>query len=159
MVFSSLEWENKGLEMNGRRVSNLINDKIQDVKIESETIEIVKKFKFLETVISFEKEEQESTARISSTWKVYWCYKPFFCDKNFAIIYKTRLMDICVLPVFTYGAACWTFDDHSVHRLAVEQCAMERIILNVNRRHRIRNQTIRKKTKIKNVSETEYDNG
>ena len=49
-------------------------------------------------------------------------------------------MDMCILPVFTYGASCWTFDDHSAHRMEVEQKAMERIILSVNRTHRIRNE-------------------
>jgi hypothetical protein len=58
---------------------------------------------------------------------------------------------MCILPVFTYGSACWTLTDHHARRLQTEQRAMERIILKVSKRDHIRNETNRKKSKIKDV--------
>jgi Reverse transcriptase (RNA-dependent DNA polymerase) len=196
-VFSSLNWTNKGLNVNGKKLSNLrfaddltliseskqeLVEMIEELKIESEkvglfmnwkktkimtndgtstfavdgrNVEKVEKFKFLGTMLSFKDREQiEISARISSGWKAFWSYKRYFTDKNLARVHKRRLIDMCILPVFTYGAASWTFSDHSAHRLQVEQRAMERIMLGVNRYHRLTNEKVRKKTQVKDVAAT-----
>jgi Reverse transcriptase (RNA-dependent DNA polymerase) len=131
------ESEKVGLMINWSKTKIMTNATPTDFKVQGQDIEKVKKFKFLGTVLSFDdRENLEISARISSAWKAFWSYKRYFTDRNLAIVHKRRLMDMCILPVFTYGSACWKFSDHSAHRLQVEQRAMERIMIGINRRHR-----------------------
>jgi hypothetical protein len=147
--------EKVGLKISWKKTKLMSNGQWNSRNVGVINVEAVEKFKFLGTVLSFEnREKMEVAARISSAWRAFWSYKRFFTDKNLALFHKRRLMDMCILPVFTYGAACWTFSDHCAYRLSVEQRAMERIILRTSRLSHIRNSTIRRKTKIRGVAET-----
>jgi hypothetical protein len=147
--------EKVGLQISWKKTKLMSNGHWNSCNVGDIKVETVEKFKFLGTILSFENRENlEISARISSAWRAFWSYKRFFTDKNVAIYHKRRLMDMCILPVFTYGAACWTFNDHNAYKLSVEQRAMERIFMKMSRISHTRNSAIRKKTKIKGVAET-----
>jgi hypothetical protein len=121
-------------------------------KIDNQVIEKVKVFKYLGVQVSFSKgEDCEISRRVSNAWKIFWSFKRYFTDKNLALIHKRKLMNMCVLPVLTYGAASWTLTDHNAYRLQVEQRAMERIMTGISRIHHVTNEKIRSKSKIKDV--------
>jgi hypothetical protein len=141
-----------GLLINWSKTKIMTNSQEVDFMIENKNVEKVDTFKFLGVQMAFKnREEIETSARASSAWKAFWSLKKYFIDRKLALVHKRRLMNMCVLPVFTYGAASWTLSDHAAHRLQVEQRAMERIILGVNRTHHIRNKTVRKKSDVKDV--------
>ena len=78
--------ESVGLKINWNKTKIMSNGIVTEMKIDNETIEIVKKFKFLGTILYFENREQEElSARISAAWKAFWAHKRFFTDKNFAL--------------------------------------------------------------------------
>ena len=66
---------------------------------------------------------------------------------------KRKVFDACILPVFTYGAETMTLTKASVNKLSVTQRAMERAMLGISLRDRVRNQVIRARSKVKDVAE------
>ncbi|CAB0027912.1 unnamed protein product, partial [Trichogramma brassicae] len=64
---------------------------------------------------------------------------------------KRKLVDMCILPVLTYGAQTWSLTLSQKSKLGVCQRAMERSVLGVKLTDRIPNSTIRSKTGIFDV--------
>ena len=64
---------------------------------------------------------------------------------------RKRMYDQCVMPTMTYGAETWTTTKHLKQKLMTAQRAMERRMLNITIRDKIRNSEIRKQTKVKDV--------
>nr|XP_032514272.1 uncharacterized protein LOC116767872 [Danaus plexippus plexippus] len=60
---------------------------------------------------------------------------------------KTKVYNQCVLAIMTYGAEMWTLTVGLVHRFKVAQRAMERAMLGVFLKDKVRNEVIRQKTK------------
>jgi len=144
--------EEVGLTINWNKTKIMTNTDENVFQLGNHSIEKVESYKYLGVEVSFkDRENIEISRRISCAWKAFWSYKTFFTNKNLAIFHKRRLMNVCVLPVFTYGSASWTLSDHNAHRLQVAQRAMERILTGNSRREHIRNSTLRKKTEIKDV--------
>jgi hypothetical protein len=65
---------------------------------------------------------------------------------------KIKVFNQCVLPVMTYRAETWTLTAQLVHKFRVAQRAMERAMLAVSLRDRIRNQVIRQRTKVTDIA-------
>jgi hypothetical protein len=65
---------------------------------------------------------------------------------------KTKVFNSCVLPVMTYGTDTWSLTMGLIRKLNVTQRAMERAMLAVSLRDRIRNDEIRKRTKITDIA-------
>ena len=62
-------------------------------------------------------------------------------------------MDTVILPAMTYGAETWALKKHQEKKLAVAQRSMERLLLNITKRDKIRNEIIRCKTGVKDIIE------
>ena len=60
-------------------------------------------------------------------------------------------MDTVILPSLTYGSETWALTKHQKGKLAAAQRSMERSILNVTLKDKIRNDVIRERTKVKDV--------
>ena len=63
-------------------------------------------------------------------------------------------MDTVILPAMTYGAGTWALTKHQEKKLAVAQRRMERLLLNITKRDKTRNEIIRSKTGVKDVIES-----
>ena len=61
---------------------------------------------------------------------------------------KKKIMDMVILPTMTYGAETWSLTKHQKQKLAVAQRSMERAMLNITRKDKIKNEVIRSKTKV-----------
>lgn len=147
-----IESKKVGLLINWTKTKIMTNSDDKEFKVQNQTIERVDSFKFLGSKVSLKLgEENEIGARISSAWKAFWSLKKFFTNRKLAITHKRRLMNMCILPVFTYGSSSWTLTDHNARRLQIEQRSMERIILNVSKLNKIRNEVNRKRSAIKDV--------
>ena len=53
----------------------------------------------------------------------------------------------------TYGAETWTLTKHQERKLVVPQRNMERLLLNITKRDKIRNEVIRSKTVVTDITE------
>ena len=62
-----------------------------------------------------------------------------------------KVLNQCVLPAMTYGYQTWSLTEVSVKKLETSQQAMERRMLNVKLKDRIRNTTIRQRTKVTDI--------
>ena len=60
-------------------------------------------------------------------------------------------MDTVILPAMTYGAERWALSKHQEKKLSVAQRSMERSLLNITKRDKIRTDVIRSKTGVKDV--------
>ncbi|KAI8426600.1 hypothetical protein MSG28_005383 [Choristoneura fumiferana] len=65
---------------------------------------------------------------------------------------KSKVFDQCVLPVMTYGSETWALTMGLMRKLKVTQRAMERAMLGVSLRDRIRNDDIRNRTKVTDIA-------
>lgn len=67
------------------------------------------------------------------------------------ITLKRNVYDICILPVFTYGLKTVAFAQINANKLRVIQRAMERAMLGVFLKGKIRYEEIRRRTKAKEI--------
>ncbi|CAH2228331.1 jg1561 [Pararge aegeria aegeria] len=65
----------------------------------------------------------------------------------------TKVFEQCVLPVLTYGSETWSLTMGLIRRLRVTQRAMERAMLGVSLRDQIRNEEIRRRTRVTDIAQ------
>jgi hypothetical protein len=78
---------------------------------------------------------------------VFTYYKYINVKKIIACVFNQS-----VLPVMTYGAETWTLTTRLVYKFNVAQRAMEKAMLEVSLRDRIRNQGIRQRAKVTDIA-------
>ena len=61
------------------------------------------------------------------------------------------MYDQCVIPTMTYGAGTWTTTKQLEQELITAQRAIERRMLNITIRDKIRNTDTRKQTQVKDI--------
>ena len=66
---------------------------------------------------------------------------------------KRKIMNTVILPSMTYGAETWSLTNRQREKLAVTQRSMERSMLGVTRRDKIRNEDLRSRTGVKDLIE------
>ncbi|CAH2217628.1 jg23289 [Pararge aegeria aegeria] len=66
---------------------------------------------------------------------------------------KTRICEQCVLPEMTYGSETWSLTMGLIRRRRVTQQAMERAMLGVSLRDQIRNEEIRRRTRVTDIAQ------
>ena len=124
------------------------------VKIDAEQLEEVTEYKYLGRLITSGNElSKEIGERITSGWRRFGDYSHFLRDKKIPTCLKRKIMDTVILPAMTYGAETWTLTKHLERKLAVAQRSMERSLLNITRRDKIRNEIIRSKTGVIDIIE------
>ncbi|CAH2268473.1 jg16903 [Pararge aegeria aegeria] len=95
--------------------------------------------------------EKEIDRRIQLGWGAFGKLRRVFSSPIPQCL-KTKVFDQCVLPVMTYGAETWTLTARLIHKLQVAQRAMERAMLGISLRDKIRNEVIRQRTKVTDIA-------
>ncbi|KAL0821652.1 hypothetical protein ABMA28_005093 [Loxostege sticticalis] len=130
------ESEKVGLAINSSKTKIITNGPKQDIVVGGEKIEYVNKFVYLGQSISFDNNvENEVQRRIALAWKKYWSFREIMKNKQVNIRVKKKLYDSAILPCLTYGS----------------QTKMERSMLGIRIKDKIRNKKIRKITKLADV--------
>ena len=96
---------------------------------------------------------KEIAQRITSGWRRFGEYSHFLKDRKIPICLKRTIMDTVILPAMACGAETWALTRHQEKKLAVTQRSMERLLLNIRKRNKIRNEIIRCKTGVKDIIE------
>ena len=65
---------------------------------------------------------------------------------------KRSTFEQCILPVMVYGSETWTLTRQIIHKLQVTQRAMERAMLGISVRDRIRNTETRRRTRLTDIA-------
>lgn len=143
-----------GLTVNTEKTKAMTNWEIKPLTdVNNTSIEYVNEYTYLGQLISpTDMMQKEIETRIGNAWKRYWSLKEVMKNKEISIHIKKKLYNTCILPVLTYGCQTWSLTKNQIKKLEVCQRAMERSMLNKKRADKIRNETLRKTTKIEDVT-------
>ena len=97
--------------------------------------------------------ESEIKRRIGLARKKFCLLKFLFTDRRQKISTKAEILDKCVMPTLLYGYQTWSLTEKLRKQLQVCQRRMERKILNISLRDKIRNEEIRRRTNMRDVVE------
>lgn len=141
-----------GLEMNLSKTMAMTNSSKKTIKINNKPLEYTESYIYLGKRISFDKinNELEIERRVQNTWNRYWNLKEVF-KSNLPINLKTKIMNSSLLPCLTYGCQTWKFTTKVKQKINSCQRGMERSMLNIKKKDKVRNSNIRKVTKATNA--------
>ena len=88
--------------------------------------------------------EREVNRRIALAWKKYWGLKHIM-KGPYKIEQKSEIFNSCVLPTLTYGVQTWAMTKKEEEKIRVTQNAMERSMLGVKPKDKIKMEHIKKK--------------
>ncbi|XP_046976516.1 uncharacterized protein LOC124542632 [Vanessa cardui] len=137
-----------GLRMNLDKTKVMFNEHVppEPIAIHGTVLEVVQKY-----TLGRNNLEDEVNKRIQLGWAAFGKLRRIFTS-SIPQCLKTKVFNQCVLPVMTYGAETWTLTARLVHQFKVAQRAMERAMLGVSLRDRIRNEAIRQRTKVIDIA-------
>ncbi|KAJ8704650.1 hypothetical protein PYW07_011838 [Mythimna separata] len=141
-----------GLEINLTKTKMMTNSTPTDIINNGQKLEYVEEYVYLGQIISpSDQMSKEIDKRIATGWKKYWALKEVMKSKEMSIKIKKKTFDTCILPCITYGCETWALTKH--HRDKLERCqkGMERSMLNLKLKDRVRSADIRRKTKLTNI--------
>ena len=114
--------------------------------IDAEHLEEVIEYKYIGRLVTSGNDiSKEIAQRITSGWRRFGEHSHSLKDTKIPICLKRTILDTVILPAMTYGAETWA--------LTVAQRSMERLLLNITKRDKIRNEIIRCKTGMKDIIE------
>lgn len=144
-----------GLKVNLQKTKIMSPNSNLQVRIDNHSIEVVEEYVYLGHTIKLGKDNQtaEITRRIGLAWAAFGRLSYILREMRIPINLKRKVYDTCILPVVTYGLETATLTGGSARRLRVCQRAMERAMLGVSLRDRIRNEEIRERTGVVDVIE------
>jgi Reverse transcriptase (RNA-dependent DNA polymerase) len=155
-MLQQLNQESKraGLKMNYSKTKIMTSENAR-VVIGTDIIETVSEYNYLGHIITLGKDnrDREIRRRIQLSWAAFAKVSHILRDHATPINLKRKVYDACILPVSTYGLETVALTQISANKLRVMQRAMERSMLGVSLRDKIKNEDIRKKTGIKDIVE------
>lgn len=144
-----------GLKMNMDKLKVMANSQVAptSISIGNSILEVVENYVYLGQTVQLGRSnfEKEVTRRIQLGWAAFGKLRSVFTSEIPQCL-KTKVFEQCVLPVMTYGAETWSLTLGLLNRLGVTQRAMERAMLGVSLRDRIRNEEIRRRTKVTDIA-------
>ena len=84
----------------------------------------------------------------------YFCarlYKEILQNKDIPMNLKKQVFDQCILPTMTYGCQTWIITKEYMKKIRTAQRAMERKMLNIQLKDKIKCSEIREKTKVMDI--------
>ncbi|GBP43333.1 S-methyl-5'-thioadenosine phosphorylase [Eumeta japonica] len=96
---------------------------------------------------------KEIERRITNSWKKDFGMKEVMKDKNLLIANKSKLFNICILPVLVYESETWPPTRNITNKLWACQRATERSMVGINSIEKVRNVSLRHKTKVQDITE------
>lgn len=144
-----------GLTINFKKTKILSNSITKPhININGETIDYKEDHIYLGQLFSFKnRQEKELNRRINIAWKKYWSLKHIF-KGNFQIEIKRKIFDMCVSPTMTYGCQTWALTKLQEQKIKSNQNRMERSMLKITWKDKMRVSEIKKKTRIADITET-----
>ncbi|XP_073986750.1 uncharacterized protein [Rhodnius prolixus] len=140
-----------GLGINAQKTKLLTNGPESAITINGEEVKWVSESIYLGQTISFQnRTTQEVNRRISISWRKFWSLKHVF-KAPLTMEIKKQVFNSCITPCLLYGAQTWSLTRKNEQRLRCTQRAMERSILGVKKKDRVRATVIRKKTCLTDV--------
>nr|QQJ42582.1 chitinase 6-2 [Sogatella furcifera] len=147
--------EEKGLRINKTKTVQL-NFGHEDghvIQLEGTALNQVEKFKYLGSTICKDGElDNEIAHRVNTAWINWRKMTGILCDRKINEKLKGKIYKTVVRPALMYGAETWAVKKAHEHRLEVTEMKMLRWSCGLTRRDRIRNEIIRNKMKVTEIS-------
>ena len=143
-----------GLKMNIKKTKVMMCNRLQNntITVDGKTIEKVDHYTYLVKNISLENETSgEVKRRIQLSWAKFGKLGFIFRDKDLPLSLKKPIFNQCIIPVLSYGSETWTTTKKLEKKLRVTERAMERIMVGVTRKDRVRNTDLRERTKVRDI--------
>ena len=144
-----------GLKMNMDKTKVMSNVHVAPVPVVvgNDTLEVVDHYTYLGQIVQLGRSnfEKEVARRIQLGWAAFGKLRDIFSSRIPQCL-KTRVFNQCVLPVITYGSETWSLTAGLLEKLRVTQRAMERAMLGVSLRDKIRNTDIRRRTRVTDIA-------
>eukprot|EP00795_Rhopilema_esculentum_P007734 gene7734-biopygen8973 len=153
MVDERLNWDDQFSKVKGK-INGARKRRRKGIIVDGEQLEEVDEYKYLGRLLTPGNEmAKEIDERVTSAWKRFGQYSTFLRDQRMPMCLKRKVMNTVILPSMTYGAETWSLTNRHREKLAVTQRSMERSMLGVTRRDKIRNEDLRSRTGVKDVIE------
>lgn len=126
--------------MNLQKTKIISPDNIK-ITIDGYILEIVQEYVYLGHKIKLGNDNQtaEISRRIQMSWAAFGNLAHVLRNQRIPINLKHKVYDSCILPITTYGMETMTITRSSANRLRICQRAIERAMLGISLRDRIRN--------------------
>lgn len=143
---------NIGLNMNYSKTKIMSSEDI-NIYIQDNNIECVNEYIYLGHTIKLGKENQhaEINRRIRLTWAAFGKLGHILKNNMIPINLKRKVYNTCVLPVQTYGLETISLTKAFANKLLTTQRAMERSMLGISLRDKIRSEDIRRQTRVADI--------
>ena len=113
-------------------------------------IEKVANYKYPGQTIAMEnRTRQEVSIRIKAGWNVLGMYREIFLDRHLPMSLTRKVFNQRVLPAMACGCQTWSLTKAFAKKLETSQRPMERKMLNVKLKDRIRN--ARQRTRVTDI--------
>ncbi|KAJ4434896.1 hypothetical protein ANN_23467 [Periplaneta americana] len=137
---------------NTSKTKVLNNDANGQMIVNNANIEFVTQCIYLDQTISFQNSmDKEIDRRIASAWKKVWSMSFILMDKSQKLQNKRQIFNSCIAPVLLYGAQSWSLTKKQTLKLGRCQRRMERKILGISLKDRVRNEEVRRRSGIEDV--------
>lgn len=141
-----------GLEINLTKTKMMTNSTPTDITNNGQKLQYVEEYVYLGQIISPKDQmSKEIDKRIATGWEKYWALKEMMKSKEMSIKIKKKTFDTCILPCITYGCETWALTKHHRDKLERRQKSIERSMLNLKLKDRVRSVDIRQKTKLTDI--------
>lgn len=150
-----------GLEIHPDKTKWMKNKhcKFQTVKLNNNIVEEVDSYTYLGQTIRMDNDiKQEIMRRKRAAWTSFNQIKTTITNPEIELNIRSNLFNSNILPALTYGSETWSITKKEEESLRTTQRAIERRICNISKREHRRHSIIRKKSQVKDVQETIYEN-
>ena len=138
--------EAAGMEISGGKTKVMTNKKggfSKGVEVQGTTLEEVKSFKYLGSIISDQGSKPEIINRIAQAIAALSKLQVIWKDKNIALRSKIRLMRALVISIFLYACESWTLNKDLEKRIQAFEMRCFRKLLGITYRDRVTNEEVR----------------
>jgi hypothetical protein len=137
------------LLMNPTKTKIMTNSMETPIITDGTPIQHCKEYNYLGQATSLTgKREKELQRRISLAWGKIWSVRFVLLDKSINIKLRLEAIQTCVIPVLIYGSQTWTFTKRQTQAIQICQRIMERKVLGINLKDRMRNEELRRRSGI-----------
>ena len=121
------------------------------ITLDAVQLEVVQDFKYLGSYVN--STEYDFKCRKGKAWAAFWLLKKIWVS-NTPLQTKIKLFHASVLSVLLYGSETWILSEPLISKLDAFQTSCLRIMLDVKRSDRVRNETIYAMTNLQPLAHT-----
>ena len=142
-----------GLKMHKGKTKYMTNVATDEkIFIEDQEIERVEEYKYLGQTLKLKDcSKEEVLKRIKAGWSCFGRHKEILCNKDIPMSLRRKVYNQCVLPTMTYGSETWSLTKYLETKLQTAQRAMERQMLHISLRDKVKCTTIRQLTGVADI--------